>query len=64
MRYKTKAEWAEAKARELRTKARLLPLVPSADWRNVRRRVVAIRTINADAHRFERLAARYRAEGR
>lgn len=63
MRYRTKAEWAAAKARELRQRAWDLPTVPSADWRGVRRRMRVLGTLHADASRFDRMAERFRAQG-
>lgn len=63
MRYATKAEWAAAKAQQLRNEARLLPHVRAADWRNVKARTRAMRTIHADADRFERMAAVFRKSG-
>lgn len=62
--YPSKAAWATARASELRREARLFPTVPTADWRRVRRRMDAVRAYNAEADRFERMAARFRAEGR
>ena len=61
--YRTKAEWAAAKARELRQEARLMPTVPSANWQAVRRRMTALRTLRAEADRLEKLAERFRAQG-
>lgn len=63
MRYATKADWAAAKARQLREEARLLPYVHSADWRGVRARCRAVQTISDHARRYERMAERFRAAG-
>jgi hypothetical protein len=59
--YPTKAEWAAAKAADLRRTARQYPVVPSSDWQGVRRRMTAIRALNADADRYERLSLAFKA---
>lgn len=63
MRYATKADWAAAKARQLREEARLLPYVSGSDWRGVRARCRAVQTISDSARRYERMAERFRARG-
>lgn len=63
MRYATKADWAAAKAENLRADARALPYVPSADWRRVRGRMRARQTLLADADRFDRMARAFRRRG-
>lgn len=61
--YRTKAEWAAAQASALRQQARLLPICNIHDWRGVKRRTTAVRTLDAEARRMDRLAERFRAQG-
>lgn len=61
--YRTKAEWAAAKARELRQEADLMPTVSIHDWRGVKRRMGAVRSLTAEADRFERMARTFSARG-
>ena len=62
--YATKAEWAAAKARELRQEADLLPVASIHDWRGVKRRMGAVRSLTADADRFDRMARRFSERGK
>jgi len=63
MRYRTKAEWAHARARTLRAQADQLRAerIPSADWRGVRRKMDGIRRLEEEAQRFARIAERLAA---
>ena len=61
--YRTKAEWAAAKAAAARKQADLLPICSAHDWRGIQRRVRAVRTLRAGADRFDRLAERFRLQG-
>lgn len=63
MRYATKADWAAAKAQQLRREADLLPYVRSSDWRGVRARSQAVQNLTDQARRFERMEERFRAQG-
>ena len=62
MAYRTKAEWAAAKAQALHKEAERLRLqnIPSSNWRAVQRKARALSAIRAEALRFERMAARFR----
>lgn len=60
--YRTKAEWAAAEAARCRREAELLPACSTHDWRGVRRRMDTLRTLRAQADKFERMASRYRAQ--
>ena len=62
MAYRTKSEWAAAKAQALRDEAAALRVthVPSGDWRGVRRKTEALRHLEREAARFDRIARRYR----
>lgn len=61
--YRTKAAWAAARAAAARQDADALPILPSADWRGIQRRAAAQARLRAEARRFERLEARFRAAG-
>lgn len=61
MRYKTKAEWAAAKAAELQQQAFALPTHSSHDWRAVKGRMRAQETLLAESWRYARMAERLRA---
>lgn len=65
MRYKTKAQWAAAKAAELRNRAAELrgERVPSSDWRGVQSKMRILASIDRDTYRFETMAERFRAQG-
>lgn len=60
MAYRTKAEWAAAKARKLRDEAAELRAhrIPVGDWRKVRRKMDALRHLESEAARFDRIARR------
>lgn len=61
--YETKAAWAAARARELRQEAQLLPTVSVHDWRGVKRRMGAVRSLTDEADRFERMAQKFSERG-
>jgi len=63
--YRTKWQWAEAKAAELRLEETSWRTrhVPSADWRGIRGKMTALESIGRDRRKFEALAERFRAEG-
>lgn len=65
MRYQTKAEWAAAKARQLRDEALQARArrVTSDDWRGVRSKMALLDSLGRDAARFEAMADRFRARG-
>lgn len=62
MRYRSKAEWAAAKAQTLHLEAEALRLqhIPSSNWRAVQGKARALSAIRAEALRFERMARRFR----
>lgn len=64
-RFPTKRAWAEAKAAELRAALdhHRTQAIPSANWRAVRGKMTAIDTLQREVLRFQRLAARFAAEG-
>jgi hypothetical protein len=62
--YRTKAEWAAAKASELRQQARQLRFQSSAgSYIKAARKARSVNHLDAQAHRYERLAARFRDSG-
>lgn len=63
MRFRTKAQWAAAKAREYRDEARGLPRVPSSDWRGVRSRMKYQSSLYARADRYDGMAEHFRRQG-
>jgi predicted nucleic acid-binding protein len=65
MSYRSKAEWAAAKAQEIHQQARELAAerVPSAKWRRVRAKLDGAARLREEAFRFERMARRYREQG-
>lgn len=61
--YHSKAAWAAARAAAARREADALPLVPSADWRGIKRRMSHQAALMDEARKFERIADRMRASG-
>lgn len=63
--YRTKAEWAEATAKQLESDLASLRAdrVPSANWRRVRSKMAAIDNLSAQARRYRGMAERFRAAG-
>lgn len=56
----TKQQWALSKAKEAREAAMAVRADRSGDWRARQRRDAAVRHLEREAERFERIAERYR----
>lgn len=61
--HRTKADWAAAQARDRRDQAAALPVLPASDWRGIQQRTRTHAHLHAEASRFERMAASFRARG-
>lgn len=65
MRFASKADWAQAKKKEVdeRIDALARPYIPSSNWQRIRRREQVLSELRSERAKFQRLEQRYRASG-